>query len=113
MQRGGDAFQFPQVGSTATFQQYPRWGITGGVRALDERTLRVEHFSFNGGELKTEIRLQRDRAKVAVLKDITGQRFDDAAFDLALPEDVSLKDFNLVTVFAPELGAPVSGASFS
>ncbi|MBI4426164.1 MAG: DM13 domain-containing protein [Candidatus Kerfeldbacteria bacterium] len=110
--RGGEQYPYPDVGSVGAFQEYRRWGITGGVTVVDQRTLRFNNFSFNGGELKTEIRLQRERNKVATLKDITGQTYTDAAFDLTLPEGVGLDDFNLVTVFVPELGAPVSGAEF-
>lgn len=111
-QRNADFFPQPHIGSVAVFQEYPRWNIGGRIVVIDERTLRFEDFSFNGGELKTEIRLQKDRNNVAVARDITGKTFSKETFDLELPEGMTIEDFNLVTVYVPIMGTPVSGAEF-
>ncbi len=112
---GGRADVFPQptVGSVATFQEYPRWQVGGTVTVLDERTLRFENFSVNNlDHVPAELRLQRDRQKVAVIRDLTDASFDDATFDVALPDRLTLADFNLVTVYNLVMGTPVSGARF-
>lgn len=106
-------FPQPRAGSIATFQAYPRWKVSGSVNIVDESTLRFENFSFHGGELRAELRLQQDRNKVAVLKDITHETYDQATFDVTLPTGVSVQDFNVVTVYSPDLGTPMSGAEFS
>lgn len=109
----GDTYPQPRIGSVATFQIYPHWRIIGSVRVVDSRTLRFHNFYFHGDGLRAEIRLQKNDARVATLKDIRTMTYDDATFDLALPDNITLDDFNLVTVFAPDMGAPVSGAVFS
>lgn len=86
--------------------------MSGKVSVVDERTLRFDDFTFRGGELRAELRLQRNRIKVAVLKDITRETNDQAGFDITLPAGVSVQDFNVVTVYSPDLGTPVSGAEF-
>lgn len=108
----GDAFPYPEVGDVATFQAYPRWGIGGTVTVVDARTLRVDDFSFHGEELSVVIALQRDSTVVAILKDISSERYDRASMTFPIPEGITLQDFNLVTVFARVLGTPVSAASF-
>ena len=105
-------FPSPQVGSVGTFADYPRWGIKGQARILDERTINIENFYLTGAEMPVEIRLQKDSRHVATLIDLTGQTFDDANFELKLPESVDLGDFNVLTIFSPTLGAPLSGAAF-
>jgi len=108
----GDQFAYPTVGSTATFQAYPHWGIAGTVTVVDAHTLRLDDFSFHGEGLAVDIRLQRGDTRVAVVADLTTKSYDHATVELAIPEDVALTDFNLVTVFCPALSSPVSGAAF-
>lgn len=108
----GDRYPSPRVGSTASFQPYPRWGISGRVVVIDERTIRIEDLTFNGGELRARVQLQRDETVVAVWRDITGQVLDHETMTSTLPAALELDDFNLVTIYSPDLGAPVSGARF-
>jgi len=110
--RCGDQFPNPAVGSTAAFQEYPRWGIGGSVTVVDAKTLRLDDFSFHGEGLTVDLRLQRGDKLVAVLADLTAKTYDHAAVDLAIPDDVALSDFNLVTVYCPAFSSPVSGAMF-
>ncbi|MFH0829216.1 MAG: DM13 domain-containing protein [Candidatus Kerfeldbacteria bacterium] len=108
-----DTFATPRVGSTATFQEYPRWGISGTVTVVDARTLRFDDFSYHGDtSVPAEIRLQKNFNKVATLKDLTDQTFDHATFLLAIPNTVALSDFDLVVVFSPAFNTSVSGAAF-
>ncbi len=107
-----DAFPHPRVGSTASFQYYPRWGIAGTVTVVDARTLRFDDFSFHGEGLSVSIALQQDLSVITRIKDITSDTFDRASFMLAIPDGITLDDFNLVTVFASAFGTPVSGAAF-
>lgn len=108
-----DTFPQPRVGSMATFQEYPRWQISGTVKVQDEHTLRFENFTFHGDKLTAQIRLQKDRQAVALLKTITGETYDMATFDLPLPDGTTVQDFNLVTIVSLDLQAPVSGAKFN
>lgn len=108
-----DAFQQPRIGSTASFQSYPRWGIAGTVTVVDARTLRFDDFSFHGEGLPVVIALQQDLSVVARIKDITSDSFDHASFTLAIPDGIIIDDFNLVTVYSSAHGTPVSGAAFS
>ncbi len=111
-QPSGDVFPQPRVGSIGVFQPYPHWNVSGYVRVVDEQTLRFEDFSFKGEGLTVQLRLQKDKAKVAVLRDISGLTFDRETFDVEVPDGLSLNDFNLVTIFSPDLGTPLSGAEF-
>lgn len=111
-QPSDDVFLNPVVGSVAVFQPYPRWNVSGEVHVVDETTLRFVDFTFNGGEFTTQIRLQKNKSNVAVLKDITDEAFEAETFDIALPGGITLDDFNLVTVYSPPLGVAVSGARF-
>ncbi len=107
-----DQFPSPAVGSTATFQEYPRWDISGSVTVVDAHTVRLNDFTFHGEGLTTDIRLQRGDKLIKVLSDISATTYDHATVDLTIPNTVALSDFNLVTVYAPALSSPVSGASF-
>jgi hypothetical protein len=107
-----DQYPMPHVGGVAEFQEYPHWQISGQVTVVDERTLRFEHFTFHGDKLTAELRLQKNRHDVATLKDLTNQQYQDATFDLPLPDSVTLRDFNLVTIVSFDIGSPVSGARF-
>ncbi len=108
----GDQFASPTVGSTATFQGYPRWDISGSVTIVDARTVRLSDFTFHGEGLKVDLRLQNGDKLVAVLEDVSLKTYDHATVDMTIPGDIALSDFNLVTVYCPALGSPVSGASF-
>lgn len=107
-----DVFPPPRTGAVGIFQPYPHWNVSGRVRVIDERTLRFEDFSFKGDGLTVQLRLQQDKAMVAVLQDISRLTFDRQTFEVEIPDDVSFNDFNLVTVFSPDLGTPLSGAKF-
>ncbi|MBI4093147.1 MAG: DM13 domain-containing protein [Candidatus Kerfeldbacteria bacterium] len=108
-----DVFPQPKVGSVAIFQEHPRWNIRGIVSVVDERTLRFERFSFTGDGLRVDLRLQKNKTLVAILRDITTSVYDNSSFEVKLPDGVTVNDFNLVTVFSPDLGTSVSGAEFS
>lgn len=107
-----DAFPQPVVGSTGTFQEYPRWNVSGRVTVLDDTTLRFEDFTYHGDRLPSFLMLLKDRKNIGTLTELTGLRYDRASFDLPLPDGVAVGDFNLVVIYSPDIGAPVSGVKF-
>ncbi|MBI5404863.1 MAG: DM13 domain-containing protein [Candidatus Kerfeldbacteria bacterium] len=113
VQESRDVFPQPVVGSAGSFQEYPRWKVAGNVTVTDSRTLRFEEFTFHGDHLPAFIMLLKDRKNIGVLKELTGQRYDLDSFELSLPDEVAVSDFNLVVIYSPDIGAPVSGVKFS
>lgn len=113
VQSSRDAFPQPRVGSAGTFQEYPRWSVAGRVIVADESTLHFENFTYHGDRLPGFLMLLKDRKNIGVVKELTGLRYDQATFDLSLPAGVTVNDFNLVVIFSPDIGAPVSGVKFS
>jgi len=108
----GDAFPQPVVGSSGRFQEYPRWNVSGQVVVVDPTTLRFEDFTFHGDNLTARVLLNRDQQTAAFLMDLTGRTYDRATFNVPLPDGIQVDDFNLVMIFAPELGTAASSVRF-
>ncbi len=107
-----EQYPSPTVGAVARLQPYPRWHVSGTVRIIDDRTMELSGFTFDGGELRADIRLQRGKTKVAVLRDITDERHDGDTLTFAFGDGIKLQDFNLVSIYSPDLGTAVSSARF-
>ena len=69
---------------------------------VDERTIRLENFSYHGGGLDVRVYLGvgNDFVNGPIISDIlSGTVFNNETLELTIPESVSLDDFNAISIW--------------
>ena len=84
--------------------------VAGTVRVVDDCTIVIEDFVFDGGGIDVRIYggVDGDYTRptgFAISEDIFGRRFDGEDYTVRIPEDRSLDDLNGVSVWCVAVGA--------
>ena len=93
----------PLVGTTAVFSDLAH-DIAGTLTVVDDRTLRVDNFEYDGGGITvffftgTDGNYSGPNAR-AIGPQLNGRRFNGETITLTLPDDLTLDDFNTVSVW--------------
>lgn len=92
----------PRIGRVAMLRENPTYGVNGRAIILDERTIRLENFSYNGGgpDVRIYLGVGNSFANGPVLTGtISGQVYNNQTLDLTIPDGVSLDDFDAISVW--------------
>lgn len=119
------------AGATSNFDPYPRTGfrahfapptfhaVAGTVTIVDEDTLQVEHFDYDGGgEGLVYFYLAKDSTQQAFIQgleigpNLFGTVYQDASLTLDLPAGTTLDGYDFVGVWCVPAAALFSAASF-
>jgi len=103
-----------KIGKTSTFDKNRKFGISGIAKIISENKIKVSSFNYNGScgpiYLGLAIRNSSDRP-IAKLKEISVAQ-SDSSFDLTIPSNISLIQFEILGVYCPSQEEPVSSANF-
>jgi len=94
--------QDPRVGKVAVLRTNSTYGVSGRVVIADERTLRFENFSYSGDgpDVRIYVGIDMDFIGGEVITDSISDRvFDNETWEVPLPDDVTLDDFNSISIW--------------
>ena len=105
----------PSIGMRAVLQGQGDYEVSGTAVIVDERTVRLENFNYNGRGVDVRFVLAMDEdydTGFTVTDDISGNgAFTNVTMDLTLPEGQDLDSFNSIslwcTLFAVDFGSGV------
>ncbi|MDJ0841995.1 MAG: DM13 domain-containing protein [Acidobacteriota bacterium] len=105
----------PRIGQVAVLSPSQRYGISGRAVIVDERTVRLENFFYNGDGPDVRVYLALDRNFVSgkpVTEAISGTNYDNATIDITLPDDFTLDDFNSISIWCTVFSINFSAGDF-
>lgn len=106
----------PLVGTTAEFSNFSH-GIGGTLTVIDDRTLEVTNFTYDGGGpsvffyLGTDGEFGRNRGGILVGPRLNGRTYNGDTIRFELPTGVTLDDFNGVSVWCELFGIDFGSAN--
>ena len=106
----------PMVGQVAELEEKFH-DVSGQVTIKDNCTLQFDNFNFDGGGIIVEIYGGTDDVYhrptgFPISPNIFGDRFSNESFELVLPANVSLDDFNGVSVWCSAVGVSFGDGLF-
>lgn len=95
------------VGTTTALNSYAH-GVEGNIEVVDDCTIRINNFTFDGGGIDVRI-FGSDSGDFtadgfAISNDIFGTAYDNETLEVPLPEGVSLDDINHLSVWCVAAG---------
>ena len=106
-----------KIGKVANFTKSGKYNITGTVEIISPDSISIKSFSYNGGCGPLAIQLSMSNAptkSLATIKTIsTAISSENGNFDVAIPTNISLIQFNIINLVCPDNENPVSSASFN
>lgn len=97
----------PSVGNMGELETFAH-GVTGTATVINDCTIRVDNFSFDGGGIDVRWYAGTDRDYVSgfpISEDIFGTSFSNETVFLTIPEGKSLDDFDSISVWCVDVGA--------
>lgn len=104
----------PKIGKTANFVTRSHL-VSGTVSIIDDCTLRLTNFNFDGGGIIVEAYtgLKRNFSQGrAISKNIKGQKLSGASVDIRLPSGVSMDDFDSLSIWCTDVSISFGDALF-
>ncbi len=92
----------PRIGRTAVFRNNPTYGISGRAVIVSERLIRLEQFNYNGAGPDVRVYLGvggRFTNGIIITDSINGVPRQNATVELPLPDDVTLDDFDSISIW--------------
>jgi len=92
----------PRIGKVAVLSNSATYGIRGRATIIDEHTIRLEDFNYNGGgpDVRVYLGMDNDFINGAVISGtISGTVFQDATMDLTIPDGYPLSEFNAISIW--------------
>ncbi len=113
----GASATHPLVGTTAEFSNFSH-DISGTLTIIDDRTLEVSNFGYDGGGpsvffyLGTDGEFSGGRGGILIGPQLNGRSYSGETIRLTLPDGVTLDDFNGVSVWCDIFGVDFGSANF-
>ncbi|MEM7257530.1 MAG: DM13 domain-containing protein [Pseudomonadota bacterium] len=104
----------PLVGTTAEFSNFSH-GISGTLTILDDRTLEITNFSYDGGGPAVYFYLGTDgnyRNGIQVGSVLNGRTYNNETLMVSLPDNITLDDFNGISVWCDLFSVNFGDARF-
>lgn len=107
-----------KIGQTLTFTRRFH-GVSGVATIIDDCTIELTQFNFDGGGINVHIyagnNLQFHPAQggFSLLGNLLGTRFENATLRITLPNNVSLNQFNSLSVWCVPVGSSFGDGKFS
>lgn len=105
----------PRIGKVATLSSNATYGISGHATILDEHTIRLEDFSYNGGgpDVRVYLGMENDFVHgAAISATLSGTVFQDATMDLTIPDGYPLSEFNAISIWCTVFSVSFSDGVF-
>lgn len=105
----------PRVGQTATLSE-DFHSVAGTAVIVDDCTIQLVNFSYDGGGILVLVYLAQDNNFVAGFglgSDLVGTAFSDATLTLTLPEGKTLDDFNSISIWCVAVGISFGDGVFN
>lgn len=107
----------PMIGYTGFFQTKAH-NVSGRATIVDDCTIRVSEFDYDGGGPAVYFYAATDhqydsQAAFAISQDISGVEYENAEFVLTLPDNKTLDDFNTLSVWCVEFGVDFGSLEFT
>ena len=103
-----------KVGLSRTLSKYNKYNLQGIAQIISDSKIRVSNFSYNGGcgPIKFGLALNNKVEKpLAIIKELSSP-MDNATFEMTIPGNISLIQFELLAIYCPTELDPISEASF-
>ena len=102
------------IGQSAQFNKVTKYNISGLAQIIAVNQLRISSFSYNGGcgpvviGLAISNNITKPLAKIQTI----ATPVSDAQYDIAIPSNISLTQFNTVAGYCSNNEQPITTASF-
>jgi len=103
-----------KIGKTSTFDKNRKLEISGIAQIISENKIKVSSFNYNGscGPIYLGLAVTSSSSRpIAKLKEISVAQ-SDSGFDLTIPSNISLIQFEILGVYCSSQEDPVSSVSF-
>ena len=107
--------QDPRIGTVAVFPVNRTYGVSGRAVIVDERTVRLENFNYNGRGPDVRVYLGKGGNYVngIIISDsINDTVYTDATLTYTLPDNVTLDDFDGISIWCTLFSIDFSSAFF-
>jgi hypothetical protein len=111
---GGSSEEQKKVGRVANFQKSQKYAISGTSRILATDQIEIKSFSYNGGCGPLILGLTNSSNETQILakvKEISSAT-SSSDFNISIPSNISLIQFDSIGVYCPTKEEPVSMATF-
>ena len=93
-------------------------GVKGTATILDERTIRLTHFSYDGRAPDMYVYLGTNQSSVAFLNGLTisprlARAYDDETYEVSLPEGQTLDGWNAISIWCRAVQASFGWGTFA
>lgn len=109
-----DAAIQKKIGTIESFNKVSKYGISGKINIISSNIIRIQEFNYNGGcgslSIKLTLSSNNDNALATVSPIITTARTSDT-FDITVPSNLTLVQFDQVSLYCQGKEDPVSSAS--
>ena len=115
---GGCGKTHPKVGWTAEFQTIAH-GVKGTATILDDCTVEIEHFIFDGNGITVEVYLAEDLSSLDDGISISDNLYnfpvgyDDVTLTYTIPDDLSLDDVGAISIWCIDVGFSFGHGAFT
>ncbi len=102
------------VGAVAVLQPKAH-GVSGQVTIIDEQTLRISQFNYDGLGPLVFVYVAKDNDFIngeAIGQELASMPYENATFDVSLPSHISLMDFNSVSIWCVQFSADFGSGQF-
>ncbi len=110
-----DAGEVPQVGWTATLETRAH-GTSGTAVVVDESTIELRDFVYDGQGIDARLFLQADGAAFSgdyeLTESLVGDAFEGDLLTLPIPDQAELENWNLITLWCVPAGASFGDGVF-
>ena len=111
-----DDGEAPQVGWVADFTTHHH-SVAGRVEILDESTLEVQDFTYDGEGINARLFVQVDGAPFSgdyeLSDNLVGEAFDGETFELSIPDEAEMENWNLITLWCIPAGVSFGDGVFA
>jgi hypothetical protein len=115
---GGCGKTHPKVGWTAEFETIAH-GVKGTATIVDDCTVEIEHFIFDGNGITVEVYLAEDLSSLDDGISISDNLYnfpvgyDDVTLTYTIPDDLSLDDVGAISIWCIDVGFSFGHGAFT
>lgn len=110
-----DDAEVPQIGWVAELEGTAH-DVAGTVTVVDESTLRIDNFTYDGGGINARFFLLVDGADfnrdLELTDNLVGDAFDNEELILNLPPEATLDSFDLISLWCVPVGVSFGMGTF-
>ncbi len=106
----------PSVGKTLEFSTLQH-DVSGTATIIDNCSIQITNFNYDGRGIVVQVYSGidgrfRGNAGMAISPDLVGPAYSNATLDITLPDDLTLDDFNSLSIWCVEVGVSFGDGIF-